>query len=125
MTTDDNNLAAYDHLPPDLAVVYAWTRPGPSPRWHQLGQRDVATAMPLLARAVERLVEQVNKREEAKLQRSELAERCGVCGNPKFSNGMCPYRCDLMDNPVVHECSTDTCYVAQNAEQFTGTEADK
>lgn len=64
MTTNNDIPATYDHLPPELAVVYAWTKPGPSPRWHELGQRDVLIAMPLLARAVERLVEQVTKQKE-------------------------------------------------------------
>lgn len=50
-------LRQYDHLPPDEAVIAAWTRPGPRPDWHRERVDDVRAGMPLLARALDRLAE--------------------------------------------------------------------
>lgn len=50
-------LAVWDHLPAAEAVARAWADPGPrSGTWHQLARRDVADRMPLLARALDRLL---------------------------------------------------------------------
>lgn len=53
---DPDNIKKYDHLPAEQAIIRAWTEGEPSPRWHALAIRDVHNAMPLLARAVDRLV---------------------------------------------------------------------
>jgi hypothetical protein len=61
---EPEGLKQYDHLPPDQAIVRAWTEGGPSPRWHALAIRDVVNVMPLLARAVERLVERAEQQQQ-------------------------------------------------------------
>lgn len=45
----------YDHLPAAEAVRAAWTQPGLNPAWHAEAQQVVRDAMPLVARALERL----------------------------------------------------------------------
>jgi hypothetical protein len=45
----------YDNLPPEQAVLKAWTRPGPRPDWHRKMQDEVRKVMPLLARALDRM----------------------------------------------------------------------
>jgi len=55
-TTPVDNLSLYDGLPPAQAIVAAWTIPGSNPTVHATAQRHVRAAMPLLARAIERLV---------------------------------------------------------------------
>jgi hypothetical protein len=53
----DDLLAVWDHLPAAEAVARAWLDPGPkSGTWHQHARRDVAELMPLLARALDRLL---------------------------------------------------------------------
>lgn len=50
-------LAVFDDLPADEAVARAWRNPSPrAGSWHQLARRDVAALMPLLARALDRLL---------------------------------------------------------------------
>lgn len=61
-SADPRILEKYDHLPPEQAIIRAWTDGDPSPRWHGLAMRDVHNAMPLLARAVERLVAAAEER---------------------------------------------------------------
>jgi hypothetical protein len=51
----DKGLIQYDHLTPVEAVAKAWTEPGPHPAWHEETKRAVRDAMPLLARALDRL----------------------------------------------------------------------
>ena len=50
------NIEMYDKLPPDLAVVRAWNDPGRSPMAHREAQDNLRKSMPLLARALDRLV---------------------------------------------------------------------
>lgn len=50
----------YDHLPPVEAIVQAWTIKGPQPQYHDFAKNAVARAMPLLARAIERLVKETH-----------------------------------------------------------------
>lgn len=53
----DDLLAVWDHLPAAEAVARAWLDPGPkSGTWHQHARRDVAEILPLLARALDRLL---------------------------------------------------------------------
>lgn len=47
-----------DHLPPEVALVRAWTEPGSNPRWHRMCVQVVRDCMPVLARALDRLAEQ-------------------------------------------------------------------
>lgn len=60
-SADPKLLEKYDHLPPEQAIIRAWTEGEPSPRWHALAVRDVHNAMPLLARAIDRFVEVVKE----------------------------------------------------------------
>lgn len=47
----------WDHLPAAEAVARAWSDPGPqSGTWHQHARRDVRNLMPLLGRALDRLL---------------------------------------------------------------------
>lgn len=72
-STDPRTLEKYDHLPPEMAIIRAWTDGDPSPRWHALAIRDVHQAMPLLARAVERLIERDLERREDEIRRRDEA----------------------------------------------------
>lgn len=57
----DNGLRKYDHLPPEEALVRAWTTPGSHPRWNEARKQEVRDGMPLLARALDRLVNERRK----------------------------------------------------------------
>lgn len=57
-------LLKYDHLPAIEAVLAAWREPGPRPDWHRATQQEVRDCMPLLARAIERLVVEDRHRTE-------------------------------------------------------------
>jgi len=48
-------LHQYDHLPAAEAARRAWTHYGVRPVWHLLAQETVRNAMPVLARALDRL----------------------------------------------------------------------
>lgn len=48
-------LRKYDDLPAAEAAVKAWTTPGNNPDWNAERMEDVRAAMPLLARALDRL----------------------------------------------------------------------
>lgn len=48
-------LRSLDHLEPADAVLRAWIDPGPHPEWHERTRAELHLAMPLLARALERL----------------------------------------------------------------------
>jgi len=50
-------LTKYDHLPPEEALAKAWNDPGVNPAWHHRMQQIVRSQMPVLARALDRLVE--------------------------------------------------------------------
>lgn len=50
-------LRKFDHLPADQAVVEAWTSLGSNPSWGLKSKQLVRDAMPLLARALDRMVE--------------------------------------------------------------------
>lgn len=56
--TTPRGLRRYDDLPPAEAVVQAWTSPGPRPDWHHACVAEVRAAMPLLARALDRLADE-------------------------------------------------------------------
>ena len=47
----------YEHLTPEEAVRQAWVNPGISPRTHEEAQKRLRKDMPLLARALDRLVD--------------------------------------------------------------------
>lgn len=51
------NIEMYDMLPPDQAVARAWADPGRSPMTHREAQDNLRKSMPLLARALDRLVD--------------------------------------------------------------------
>jgi hypothetical protein len=54
-------VSVWDHLPAAEAVARAWLDPGPqSGTWHQHARRDVAEILPLLARALDRLLVELN-----------------------------------------------------------------
>lgn len=53
----EEGLVQYDALPPEEALVRAWTEPGPNPAWHWATRKEVRDAMPLLARALDRLAD--------------------------------------------------------------------
>lgn len=50
-------LRQYDSLPPAMAVAHAWSDAGNQPHYHRMMQDNVRAEMPLLARALDRLVE--------------------------------------------------------------------
>lgn len=54
--TTPNGLKMYDHLDAAEAVVKAWTIQGNYPYWHAKQKRELRVSMPLLARALDRLV---------------------------------------------------------------------
>jgi hypothetical protein len=49
-------LEQFDHLPPLMAVALAWSYPGKYPTWHYRMQQIVRAHMPVLGRALDRLV---------------------------------------------------------------------
>lgn len=51
-------LTQYDELPPGLAVTLAWSEPGINPHYHRMMQDDIRAQMPVLARALDRMVEE-------------------------------------------------------------------
>ena len=51
-------LRKFDHLPPAEAVTAAWTSAGSNPSWGEATIAETRAAMPLLARALDRLVQQ-------------------------------------------------------------------
>jgi hypothetical protein len=51
------DLTRYDDMPSGVAVLMAWSEPGDFPRYHQRMQDEVRKNMPVLARALDRLVE--------------------------------------------------------------------
>jgi hypothetical protein len=53
--TTPEGLRQYDHLPAVEAVLLAWTDPGTHPAWHRDRQAELRRAMPVLARALDRL----------------------------------------------------------------------
>jgi len=57
--TPVTDMALYDGLPSALAVANAWRDPGRNPIWHSARQADVRSGMPLLARALDRLADDV------------------------------------------------------------------
>jgi len=48
----------WDDLPPEDALVRAWTEPGRNLRWHRMCIQVVRDCMPVLARALDRLVDE-------------------------------------------------------------------
>ena len=48
----------YDDLPPEEAVAAAWTIMGRNPNYHVKKMAEVRNAMPLLARALDRLAKE-------------------------------------------------------------------
>ena len=53
--TTPSGLRQYDHLPPVNAILAAWLEPGLNPAWHEQAKAATRDAMPLLARALDRL----------------------------------------------------------------------
>lgn len=56
-----NNILMYDRLSPQEAVIQAWSDAGRSPAAHQAAQNRLRKDMPLLARALDRLVDSPQK----------------------------------------------------------------
>jgi hypothetical protein len=58
MPGHEERMAVWDHLPAAQAVARAWQPPDPRRfgRWHALAREEVADLMPLLARALDRLL---------------------------------------------------------------------
>ena len=54
-------LRKYDHLPPAEAAVRAWTTPGTHPEWDYRCKQETREALPLLARALDRLAREANR----------------------------------------------------------------
>lgn len=53
----EEGLTQYDDFAPGEAVYLAWTENGDFPRWHSKMQDEVRKNMPVLARALDRMVE--------------------------------------------------------------------
>jgi len=53
----EQGLKQYDDFAPGEAVYLAWSDAGDFPRWHSKMQDEVRKNMPVLARALDRLVE--------------------------------------------------------------------
>lgn len=51
----------YDHLPAAEAASRAWTSSGANPEWHERAKAEVRSAMPLLARALDRLAAEADR----------------------------------------------------------------
>ncbi len=56
--TTPDGLRQYDHLPAAEAARLAWTSPGYHSGWHRQMQDRVRAAMPVLARALDRLADE-------------------------------------------------------------------
>lgn len=50
-------LTQFDDLSPGEAVIMAWSDPGNNPHYHRMMQDDVRAQMPVLGRALDRMVE--------------------------------------------------------------------
>lgn len=50
-------LKQYDDYAPGEAVILAWSEAGDFPRWHSMKQDQLRKNMPVLARALDRMVE--------------------------------------------------------------------
>lgn len=53
----EEGIIQFDELPPGVAVALAWSEVGENPAWHYKMQDEVRTQMPVLARALDRMVE--------------------------------------------------------------------
>lgn len=51
-------LRKYDHLSPADALVSAWINPGSHPRWDEDRKQELRDGLPLIARHLDRLVEE-------------------------------------------------------------------
>lgn len=56
--TPVTGLGLYDGLYSLDAVIESWRNAGPRPAWHEARKREVRDAMPLLARALDRLAQE-------------------------------------------------------------------
>jgi hypothetical protein len=52
----ETGVRKYDHLPADIAAYKAWNEAGPHPFWHNQMKARVREEMPVLARALDRLM---------------------------------------------------------------------
>lgn len=53
----EEGLKQYDDYAPGEAVILAWSEAGNNPLWHEIQQDEVRNKMPVLARALDRMVE--------------------------------------------------------------------
>ena len=60
-------LRKFDHLPPCEAALAAWTSVGSNPSWGRDAIAETRAAMPLLARALDRMVRQQQEENLAQL----------------------------------------------------------
>lgn len=51
-------LEQFDDLPAGVAVVMAWSEAGENPVWHHKMQNEVRSQMPVLGRALDRMVDE-------------------------------------------------------------------
>lgn len=58
VTVMDSDIIAFDDLPPGVAVIFAWTESGVNPEYHNAMKAEVRKQMPVLGRALDRLVEE-------------------------------------------------------------------
>jgi len=59
--TTPDGLRQLDELPAVEAVLRAWTDAGSQPQWHEQCKDELRDAMPLLARALDRLAAEAGK----------------------------------------------------------------
>lgn len=57
----NEGLHIYESLPAAEAVAKAWSEPGKDVAWHNKMQQYVYLSMPVLAKELDRLVEEINK----------------------------------------------------------------
>lgn len=103
----------WDGLPAAEAVARAWRDPGPRHgSWHKHARRDVGDLMPLLARALDRLLlellDQLPPTDEAVWEPepalatvacADVSCRCGHLGKRHAAGGLYGERCRARDCP--------------------------
>ena len=52
----ESGMTMYDRIPVTNAIYKAWVEPGDNPGWHAQMKNEVRSAMPLLGRALDRMV---------------------------------------------------------------------
>lgn len=73
-------LEMFDGLPAVEAVIQAWTDAGPNPTWHHRMQQILKVQMPVLTRALDRLVVEQKAGELNGNGSNESEDRSGLSG---------------------------------------------